>query len=60
MARTYRSAVDLWLALILVGLPVSIVTAGVYRLVQSDTMGAFLIFEGLFVGGLMALFAVSF
>lgn len=58
MPRTYRSAVDLWLALILVGLPVGIVAAGVYRLMQSDRMGALLIFEGLFVGGLMALFAV--
>lgn len=58
MAKTYRSAVDWWLALILVGAPAGIIAAGVYRLQQSDRMGTFLIFEGLFVGGLMTLFAV--
>jgi hypothetical protein len=58
MARIYRSAVDWWLALILAGVPAGLIASGVHRLLHEQKMGIFFLFEGVFVGGLMALFCV--
>lgn len=58
MRKIYRSAIDPWVAVLLVGLPLTVIALGVFRLQTSGKHAAFIITEGVFVGFLIALFCV--
>lgn len=58
MRKTYRSAVDAWLALLLIGVPATMLVLGLGRLDAAPKEGAFLIVQGVFVASLMAAFCL--
>jgi len=58
MKKTYRSAIDLWLASILVGVPLAMVTFGAYSLTRSVMAGVLMIAFGAVTGALIAAFTI--
>lgn len=58
MTKTYRSAVDTWLAVLLFGLPVICVVSGALLLPSDLATGITLMTTGIFVAGIVALFAI--
>lgn len=58
MKKVYPSAVDVWLAVLLIAVPVGFIAGGLYQLQHAPKPAAFLIVQGCFVGALMAALAV--
>ena len=58
MKTEYPSAVDAWLAMILVGAPLVVMGAGVFALSKSIAGGTIVVFTGLVVGGVIAALSV--
>jgi uncharacterized membrane protein YraQ (UPF0718 family) len=58
MKKEYPSAVDFWLASILIGTPVVTVAFGAFMLTKSIAAGTIAIFAGVLVGGMIAAFCI--
>ena len=58
MKTEYKSRIDSWLAFVLVGAPLIVVTAGIFTLTKSVGAGIFTIIVGLIVGGLIAALSI--
>ena len=58
MKTTYRSAIDLWLAAVLVGAPLAMVGFGAYSLTRSVLAGVLMMAFGALTGALIAAFTV--
>jgi len=58
MKKEFPSAVDGWLATVLIGAPIVVVTFGGFMLTKSIAAGVITIFTGVLVGGIMAAFAI--
>jgi hypothetical protein len=58
MKNEYPSAVDSWLAAVLISAPLAIVICGLLTVTQSIGAGIFAIVAGLGVGGLIAILAI--
>lgn len=58
MKTVYPSRVDSWLALVLAGTPLAVVTVGVFTLNKSPGAGIVAIVMGIFIGGLIAALSI--
>jgi uncharacterized membrane protein YdbT with pleckstrin-like domain len=58
MKTRYPSAVDTWIAILLIGTPVLVVAFGISIVVESAPAGFIVIGVGIFIGGLIASLAI--
>jgi len=58
MKKEYLSGIDLWLAVVLIGMPLTVVTIGAFLLTKAVGPGAIVISAGIVVGLLIKAFAI--